>query len=220
MRKKFCIHIIRIVTTLLFMSCCPLLHAKGKMAYNGYSGGMMLHTGYVYGGESTLTRHGTSFSEPIAMKGMPLGLGGALRVCFGDYLRVGAEGYSTTLSYNKNESYASTGWGGALVDCAFRFKERHLLFIGATLGGGSYKNLTLTHPTEIDWEVEENASYRKYGFMALTPFMGYEYALTSRIHLVVRMDYLLNISNPQPDFSTGPRLFVGFMFCRTPKKES
>lgn len=211
-------YILRLVSLTFFALACSTLYAKEKMSYSGYSGGMMVHSGYVFGGESTPLSQGVAVSEAIPMSGFPIGLGGAVRFCFGDYLRIGTEGYSSTLSYNKNASYSRIGWGGLLADCAFRFKEKHLLYVGLTVGGGSCKNLTLMHDTEADWEVEENTSYRKYAFMALDPFVGYEYALTSRIHLIFKLDYLFNVSNPQPDFCTGPRLYVGFMFCREPHK--
>lgn len=171
------------------------------MAYNGYSGGMMIHTGYVFGGTST-PMSGNLPIRSINIEGLPVGIGGALRLNFGQYLRIGGEGYSTTLHYNGNGSYATTGWGGVLVDCAF-VQSKHVFFLGTTIGGGSYRNLTLTHPIGDDWEVEEETSYRKYGFMAITPFVGYEYALTPKIHLIVKLDYLFNITNSQPDFSTG-----------------
>ena len=170
--------------SLLIFACAALAlmpaAAENKMKYNGYSGGMMLHTGYVF---------------------------------FGKYLRVGTEGYSTTLYYGQKGSYATIGWGGLLADCAFT-KDRHTFFVGATVGGGAFRNLTLTEPMHHDWEVENNVSYRKYAFMAVTPFVGYEWAMTQKIHLALKLDYLLNVSNPQPDFITGPRLYIGFMFCR------
>lgn len=211
--------VLRLCCLVLLLLPCRSLHAKGKMAYSGYSGGMMLHSGYVFGGESMPLSGGTPVGEVIPMKGFPFGLGGAVRFCFGDYLRIGTEGYSTTLNYNKNASYSRVGWGGLLADCAFRFKDKHLLFVGLTVGGGSSKNLTLMSDTKSDWEVEENTSYRKYAFMALDPFWGYEYSLTPKIHLIFKLDYLLNVSNPQPDFCTGPRVYVGFMFCRESKRE-
>lgn len=186
--------------------------AENKMKYNGYSGGMMLHTGYVFGGVSTPQHAGTLVATE-EMQGMPMGIGGAIRLYFGKYLRVGTEGYSTTLYYGQKGSYATIGWGGLLADCAFT-KDSHTFFVGATVGGGAFRNLTLTESMQQDWEVENNVSYRKYAFMAVTPFVGYEWAMTKKIHLTLKLDYLLNVTNPQPDFITGPRLYIGFMFCR------
>ncbi len=202
--------------SLLIFACAALALmpavAENKMKYNGYSGGMMLHTGYVFGGVSTPQHAGTVVATE-KMQGLPMGIGGAIRLNFGKYLRVGTEGYSTTLYYGQKGSYATIGWGGLLADCAFT-KDRHAFFVGATVGGGAFRNLTLTEPMHHDWEVENNVSYRKYAFMAVTPFVGYEWAMTQKIHLALKLDYLLNVSNPQPDFITGPRLYIGFMFCR------
>lgn len=186
--------------------------AENQMKYNGYSGGMMLHTGYVFGGQSTPQNVGALVATE-KMQGMPIGIGGAVRLNFGKYLRVGTEGYSTTLYYGQKGSYATIGWGGLLADCAFT-KDSHTFFVGATVGGGAFRNLTLTESMQQDWEVENNVSYRKYAFMAVTPFVGYEWAMTQKIHLVFKLDYLFNVTNPQPDFITGPRLYIGFMFCR------
>lgn len=186
--------------------------AENQMKYNGYSGGMMLHTGYVFGGQST-PQNGGALVATEKMQGMPIGIGGAVRLNFGKYLRVGTEGYSTTLYYGQKGSYATIGWGGLLADCAFT-KDSHTFFVGATVGGGAFRNLTLTESMQQDWEVENNVSYRKYAFMAVTPFVGYEWAMTQKIHLVFKLDYLFNVTNPQPDFITGPRLYIGFMFCR------
>lgn len=202
--------------SLLIFACAALAFmpaaAENKMKYNGYSGGMMLHTGYVFGGVSTPQHAGTVVATE-KMQGLPMGIGGAIRLNFGKYLRVGTEGYSTTLYYGQKGSYATIGWGGLLADCAFT-KDRHTFFVGANVGGGAFRNLTLTEPMHHDWEVENNVSYRKYAFMAVTPFVGYEWAMTQKIHLALKLDYLLNVSNPQPDFITGPRLYIGFMFCR------
>ncbi len=202
--------------SLLIFACAALAlmpaAAENKMKYNGYSGGMMLHTGYVFGGVSTPQHAGTVVATE-KMQGLPMGIGGAIRLNFGKYLRVGTEGYSTTLYYGQKGCYATIGWGGLLADCAFT-KDRHTFFVGATVGGGAFRNLTLTEPMHHDWEVENNVSYRKYAFMAVTPFVGYEWAMTQKIHLALKLDYLLNVSNPQPDFITGPRLYIGFMFCR------
>lgn len=202
--------------SLLIFACAALAlmpaAAENKMKYNGYSGGMMLHTGYVFGGVST-PQHAGTVVVTEKMQGLPMGIGGAIRLNFGKYLRVGTEGYSTTLYYGQKGSYATIGWGGLLADCAFT-KDRHTFFVGATVGGGAFRNLTLTEPMHHDWEVENNVSYRKYAFMAVTPFVGYEWAMTQKMHLALKLDYLLNVSNPQPDFITGPRLYIGFMFCR------
>ncbi len=150
------------------------------------------------------------------MSGMPTGLGGALRFHFGKYLRLGTEGYSTSLKYGPYKSSLNIGWGGILVDGLYRM-GRWAPFAGVTFGGGSVKNLTLTAPVSDDFAPEADISYRRYGFLTLTPFVGVEFAATPHMHLIFKADWLTDISNPQPDFPSGPRFYFGFSFYR-PKR--
>ncbi len=172
----------------------------------------MLHTGYVSAGSVSFTNPGGE-TVGINMKGMPYGIGGALKVGFGKYLRVGTEGYVSTLKYAKNHSFESIGWGGLLVDGVLPL-GRWMPFAGLTFGGGSVKNVTALEDTTVDFRLDGGTtSYRRYPFLALAPFAGVEYALTERVHLVLKADYLLNLSSGQADFVRGPRLYFGFMFC-------
>lgn len=184
---------------------------RGGMAYSGYSGGMMLHTGYVSAGTINITSGGSSVPHEIS--GMPTGIGGAIKFGFGRHLRVGTEGYVSTLKYGGYGSYASVGWGGVLADCIWYAGRIHP-FAGATLGGGNVKNLTLSGPVGNDFVAEEGVSFRKYGFMCVTPFAGVEYAASSHMRLTFKVDWIINVSNRQPDFPGGPRIYLGFMFCR------
>lgn len=184
----------------------------GKFGFSGFSGGMMLHTGYVSGGTVMLTDAGGAQVFSQKMSGMPLGIGGALKLHFGNWLRVGTEGYSTSLSYGDFDSYMNIGWGGLLADCLFNANGRFMPFAGVTVGGGVAKNLTVTERTPADFTVENNASFRKYTFMCVVPFAGVEYAATPRVRVVLKADYMLNVSNRQNDFATGPRIYLGFMF--------
>jgi len=188
-------------------------NASSKMGYSGFSGGMMLHTGYVQSRELTFYNSNGNVREVTQLSGAPFGIGGAVRLHFGEHLRIGSEGYVSTLTYGENKSYSSVGWGGLLVDCAWHLNS-WTPFAGGTVGGGSVKNLTLLEPTPDDFVLENTStSYRKYGFMALSPFVGVEYAMTEKMHLVIKIDYLLNLTNWQDDFTTGPRIYFGFMFC-------
>jgi len=188
-------------------------NTSSKMAYSGFSGGMMLHTGYVQSREFAFYNTDGTVRETTQLNGAPFGIGGAIRLHFGEHLRVGSEGYVSTLTYGENKSYSSVGWGGLLVDCAWHFNS-WTPFIGGTVGGGGVKNLTLLEPTPDDFVLENTStSYRRYAFMAFSPFAGVEYAMTEKIHLVIKVDYLLNLTNWQDDFTTGPRMYFGFMFC-------
>ena len=183
---------------------------KHRMAYRGFIGGMMLHTGLVSSRDVAVTSlSGQVQSVPVC--GAPFGIGGAIRFMFGKHLRIGAEGYVSTLTYGQYRSHAETDWGGLLADCAWKVGKCRL-FVGGTVGGGSQTNTTILSPVADDYVAEENISYRKYGFLAVAPFVGVEYAASRKINIVLKADYLLNATNPQDDFVTGPRLYLGFMF--------
>lgn len=186
---------------------------KSPLAYSGYSGGMMVHSGYVSSSSVTFSYGDGSQAATMKMSGMPLGIGGALKIHFGKHLRIGTEGYSSNLRYGKNGSYSHTGWGGVLVDGVIPI-GKWSPFAGVTVGGGGVKNVTVLEKTTEDFIMDEGTtSFRRYAFMAIAPFIGVEYALTQRVHLVLKADWLLDATSAQPDFVQGPRLYLGFMFC-------
>ena len=186
---------------------------KSPLAFSGYSGGMMVHSGYVSAGNVTFTPPNGGVPATAKISGLPLGIGGALKIHFGKHLRIGTEGYSSNLRYGKNGSYEHTGWGGLLVDGVFPL-GRWFPFAGITLGGGGVKNVTVFRDTTGDFQLDDGTTYyRKYTFMALAPFVGAEYALTDRVHLVLKADWLLDMTSRQSDFVRGPRVYFGFMFC-------
>ncbi len=191
--------------------------SRGRLAYSGFSGGMMLHTGYIGGGAITLTDGANTYHNRLS--GAPTGIGGQVRLHFGSHLRIGSEGYVSTLNYgggrgsNRNQSHARIGWGGVLADFIWK-QGRWSPYIGATIGGGGFRNLTLQNPTPLDDVMETNASYRKYGFMVMAPFTGAEYTLTDKIRLNFKADWMFNLTNRQSDFATGLRLYFGISFYR------
>lgn len=188
-------------------------NSSHKFAYSGFSGGMMVHTGWLFGGEITLSSPSGGYSRQI--KGAPTGIGGAARVHLGDHLRIGSEGYMSTLNYGGrgNKSHARIGWGGILADCIWQL-GRWAPYVGGTIGGGSYANLTLREATPVDTVVETDASFRKYSYMVLAPFAGVEFAMTDKIRLNFKVDWMINLTNRQSDFAGGPRLYFGFSFYR------
>jgi len=206
----------KILITALFFCCCSLFvngqETKRKMAYSGFSGGMMLHLGYVQSSTFTFTNLVSQFSETMRLQGLAFGLGGQAKVHFGKHLRMGTEGYFSKHKY-KNGSYVSVGWGGVLADCAWKIKK-FTVFTGGTVGGGSQQNLTIFTEQKNDYIIDETTSYRNYGFMCIVPFAGFEFAMSKSIYLVFKTDYMINVSNPQDDFITGPRFYVGFTFFR------
>lgn len=194
---------------------------KHSMAYNGYQGGMMFNIGYVQSRDfQFIDINQQPFTSPMQLKGASMGIGGALRVGFGKYLRVGIEGYVSTHKYGPNASSAKVGWGGLLLDSHWHI-NRWTLFTGGVIGGGSYTHTALINTGNSvnnypdDFVVENQyVSYRHYPFLVVNPFVGCEYSLTKRISVVAKIDYMLNATNWADDFVSGPRFFIGFMFGR------
>ncbi len=174
----------------------------------------MLHAGYLYGGRTTVFDGAGLQVSDQKMQGIPTGIGGAVKFHFGKWLRVGTEGYVSTLKYGDYGSNVRIGWGGILADCIWKTGKRISPFAGFTLGGGSASNLTLAAEAPDDFIAEQNSSYRKYGFACVVPYAGFEYDATSRIRIVFKADYIINVSNRQPDFPSGPRFYIGFLFYR------
>lgn len=192
-----------------FISIAAGAQDSRKMAYRGFVGGMMLHSGYVQSGSFQVTSQSGTMQD-ISMSGAPYGIGGSIRFLFGRHLRVGTEGYVSNLAYGQHRSHAKTGWGGLLADCAWDFRDCRL-FVGGTVGGGGQTNTIILSPAGNDYKADDIA-YRKYTFAALAPFAGAEIRLTDKVDLVLKADWLLNISGRREDFVSGPRLYVGVMF--------
>ena len=199
--------------SLLFFALPGNAQDKGKFSYSGFSGGMMLHAGYLYGGNIAIFDDSSNMLSCQNVEGLATGVGGAGKIHLGRHLRLGAEGYVSNLKYGKYKSSATIGWGGILADCMWNV-GRFNPFVGATLGGGSFKNITLTSDTPLDCEVEGPSSFRKYAFMTAVPFAGLEFMLSDKIALVFKTDWMFNISSRHTDFASGPRFYFGFSFYR------
>lgn len=192
--------------------------------FRGYSGGMMLHLGYQYG---TNTGFAEGDNQPF-LRSITYGIGGAMRFHLMRHLRIGAEGFVSTMPLKSQGegSNIRAGWGGVLADFYVTL-GKFQPFIGGTIGGGAQRATHVFRGESQDltwkerWEQfkgyansEETypAEFTKAGFFALDPFIGFEYALTNRMHLLVRADWLLAIHRQSFLTPTGPRLYVGFMF--------
>ena len=178
----------------------------GAFSYRGFMGGMMLHAGWVECGNVSV---GSASAQRVA--GIPKGIGGALKLKFGDHLRVGTEGYTSSLGYGDFGSSLSIGWGGLLVDYYYSLGD-FAPYAGVTIGGGVVENLTLTSEPQMDLLPEENLSYRNYGVGVVVPFVGVDYSLSERMSLTFKADYMCPIFSDAFDFPSGVRCYVGFMF--------
>lgn len=185
--------------------------------FQGYSGGMMLHAGYLFGqNPSAILPSG----ESISPQGMTTGIGGSLRINLWKHLRVGCEGYVSTMKSGVTDmknvlqsgSYVRTGSGGLLADACWRM-EKVWPYVGAAVGAGAIRTLSVVEGTEEDWQPEDFAMLTKQGFGYVDPYVGVDWCMTRRVHLTLRMDWMLAFADKQLVLPTGPRFFFGFMFC-------
>ncbi len=185
--------------------------------FRGYTGGMMLHSGYIQSCPFQLYSYSSATPVTIQIKGGATGIGGHVKFAFGtptDMIRIGAEGHSSNVSYRPSPSYSHTGWGGVLIDYLHRSKGRVHPFAGLLIGGGGVKNHIITEGSTEDFLTERQAAMHKYAFMAVAPFAGIEVSLTQKLSLVIKADWLFNTTRHQSDFSSGLRLYVGILFNR------
>jgi hypothetical protein len=177
----------------------------GKFSYSGFSGGMMLHSGYVW----TNNFSAANSSDEQKIQGCPFGIGGLARFHFGKFFRIGGEGYSSTLVH-ANKGYSQLSWGGILLDCVWQNKNISP-FAGFTFGGGSFKSLIASENIN-ETIYNDNIFYRKYPLMLISPFIGMEIKLTTKMRCIVKADYIVNFTNREEDFTQGPRLYAGVIF--------
>lgn len=203
----------------IFLLCASMAWAKNDSTavFQGYSGGMMLHAGYLFGNNPSAV---LPTGESISPQGMTCGIGGSLRVNLWKHLRVGCEGFVSTMNSDVTDqrdflqkgSYVRTGWGGVIADACWRM-EKVWPYIGGSIGGGAMRSLAVTEGSEADWQPEELAILHKQSFMYVNPYVGMDWCLTPRVHITVRMDWMLALAQNQLLMPTGPRLYFGFMFC-------
>ena len=175
----------------------PLL----AVAQPRFDGGMMVHSGYL-----SATLPVRSFEA----SGVPFGIGGTMRFHVGSHVRLGGEGFVSTLNLLENGSYVRIGWGGAVAEIRWRLGRWHPFF-GCTLGRGSATTLLMFDGATDDWASEPDVVLHSESFMLADPHIGLEYALTERILLTSRISWLAPLKNS--DVPTGPRLFLGFVFA-------
>lgn len=176
-----------------------------------------MHAGYLFGQPADAI---LPTGEQISMQGLTYGLGGSMRVNLMKHLRIGCEGFSSNVKSGVSDqhdflqkgSYIRTGWGGVIADACWRM-EKVWPFIGGSIGGGAMRTLSIVDGSQDDWQAEGIAILHKQGFGYVNPYVGMDYCITRRIHATFRLDWMLAFANKQLIFPTGPRLYVGIMFC-------
>ena len=191
----------KILSILACLSIVIVVSAQEKKLLRGFDGGMMIHTGYLQGN-----------LEPIGydVKGMPIGVGGAIRLHLGKHFRIGGEGYISTLSQRGNGSYLKYGWGGLLADF-YTLLGRFQPYAGLTLGGGAMTTLLMMENPSSAWASIDGTYFHRQGFMAIDPFIGCDIIVSKPMHLTLKLDYLCALSESKL-LPHGPRLYFGFLF--------
>lgn len=189
----------------IFILCTSLstfAQTEKKRYFTGFSGGMMVHIGYLQG------------DLPIpnfSIKGATWGLGGAARIHLGNHLMIGGEGYVSSLKPNKLGSYLKYGWGGLLAQVVW-VHSRWMPYLGVTIGGGSQTTFLLEKGESTDWIPETHAIFHKNTFLFTNPFIGCDLFLTETLHLTLKIDNLFPFHKKKIVQPFGPRFYLGILF--------
>ena len=208
--------------------------------FTGFSGGMMLHAGYMFSQSPDQVFSNTGLGSPDYIKGLPkdgfcVGLGGTLRLHLINHIHLGAEGGVSTMPLMKTGSNVRTGWGGAICDFYTDWGKTRPL-IGLAVGGGTMKRLFV--PEQSDGQsapvttegTNYNSSYVKTPFFYMDPYIGLEIGLMTHMSLLIRIDYMLPFGTTSSSLTknvqwsnfmtpSGPRLYVGLMFGKLGQKQ-
>ena len=178
-----------------------------KKAIKGFCGGMMVHTGYQFGGDNP---------RDYQPNGVTFGLGGVAKVQLTKHFRAGAEGYFSSVDLTQDVmsgSHNKIFWAGALVDW-FCKRGRFYPYAGISVGGGMETSLYMFQGNTNDWEPETEIIYRKQPFAYVDPFVGCDFAAGKAIRFTVKADWLLAFNNEGLNKPLGPRIYFGIIFAR------
>ena len=208
--------------------------------YSGFSGGMLLHMGYGLPAKAS-SLYGNASQSLVDTKdgGIMIGIGGQIRVHLFDHMRVGAEGYFSSMPKSGNRS-VRTGWGGAMIDGYTTWKIVRP-FVGMGIGGGSIsrtyvnEDVRATNSADLSDDMLYNASFSKTPFFYLDPTIGMEIMVSDNFGIVIRIDYMLPfgrdklIANGEGGATldngskllcpNGPRFYIGFTFDHSKKSK-
>ena len=192
-----------VIITLL---CCGVVTAQEDKAIKGFSGGMMLHSGYLSGCDNP---------RGYNMQGTTFGIGGVARLHLTDHFRTGFEGYVSTMALKRDIAKGSHNkifWTGLLADWYWQ-KGKFYPYLGVTVGGGMETSYLMFDGSSSDWQSEGDAVFRKEGFVAVDPFIGCDIALGEAVRLTFKTDWLFAIRKAGLNKPYGPRLYIGFIFA-------
>ena len=198
----------RTLTALIFIT---IFYTAGRAqeskneVIKGFSGGMMVHTGYLSGCDNPFN---------YKASGLTFGIGGVGKLHLSKHFRAGFEGYFSNMKLHKDikdGSFNKVFWTGILGDFFWKIGKFYP-YIGSSAGGGMETAFYIFDGDKHDWKPEANAVYNKKPFFALDPFVGVEYKAGEAMHLTLKADWLLAINSEGLNRPMGPRLYFGFIF--------
>lgn len=181
--------------------------AQDKKVIKGFSGGMMVHTGYQFGCDYP-------YPSSISINSATFGIGGLAKLQFTEHFRVGFEGYFSTAPMKsgvKSGSHNKLFWSGALVDWFWKC-GKFSPYVGITLGGGMETACYILEGDKHSWN-PTSTIYHKQPFFCADPFVGVEYAVGKALRLSLKADWLTAINSDGINRPTGPRVYFGFIFA-------
>ena len=192
---------------ILFTLCgATALYAQENKFIKGFSGGMMVHSGYQFGGDNPF---GLDISSPT------FGIGGCAKLHLSDHFRTGFEGYFSTAPIRKgveSGSHNKLFWTGMLADIFWQ-RGKVIPYVGLTLGGGMETAFLMFEGDKHDWTPEGSTVLHKQPFFAVDPCVGVEYAVGKALRLTLKADWLLALNSDGLNKPMGPRVYFGFIFA-------
>lgn len=172
----------------------------------GFSGGMLIHSGYLSGCDNPFGYNPS---------GATFGIGGLAKLHMTEHFRTGFEGYFSTMGLKKDVASGSFNkmfWSGILADWFWKAGKLYP-YIGAGIGGGMETAYYMFEGNKQDWEPEGIAVYNKKPFFEIDPYIGVEYAVGEALRLTLKADYMLAINKDGLNRPMGPRIYFGFIFA-------
>ena len=198
---------LRLIFSILLLTVTSLCTtAQEKKFIKGFSGGMMVHTGYQFGGDNP---YGLNFSN------ITFGMGGCAKLHFPSHFRAGFEGYFSSVPTRRgveSGSHNKVFWTGALADWFWKCGKL-TPYAGATVGGGMETALYIFEGDKHDWIPEGNAVLHKQPFFAFDPYAGVEYKVGRALRLTLKADWLIAINSDGLNRPLGPRIYFGVIFA-------
>ena len=182
------------------------MSAQDQEVIKGFSGGMMVHSGYQYGCDNPF---GLTISSPT------FGIGGCAKLHLSEHFRAGFEGYFSTAPIKRgvvSGSHNKLFWTGLLADWFFQ-RGKFIPYVGATLGGGMETSFFMFEGDKHDWVEEGRTVLHKQPFFAIDPYVGVEYAVGKALRLTLKADWLFALNADGLNEPMGPRVYFGFIFA-------